>query len=367
MYISELDFEYIDNYSKFLQESINSLVYHTYSYKDFICNILNAKSRYLLILDEREVIASLPLIYKESDLGIVYNSLPFFGSIGDLVLKKGYQSKLADIFLLLKKYLLDILIDKNIISLVLITNPFSGFSISDVIRNLFDEYDYISNNYLVFGDKRLLYLTLFNFENDFNNGIFEIIRDTTKRNIKKSLKLGVRVEIRNDMLDFLKLVHYENMEKIGGKKKPESFFYKMGDYFSKGKDYNLFVSFLGKEPVAALLVFYHRDIVEYFIPVIKEEYRSTQALSLAIFFAMEDSFYKGYKVWNWGGTNLEQHSLINFKKKWSNKLLLYDYIILFNKSKKEFILKSLNNIKEKFDYFYVFPFKYLDSIVYESE
>ncbi len=373
MILKKLNYDYIESYNLFLKSSLNSLFYHDYKYKEFICNILDSKSDYILFFDDLdvtnlEIIACFPFIYKESSLGIVYNSLPFFGSIGDLILSQNYLTKLDFIYKLLKEKLLDILLNENIISFVIINNPFSSFfagikfSVGDIINELFEQNQFIKDNYLIFKDQRLLYLTIFDFYSNFKENIFKIIKDTTKRNINKAVKMNINVEIRNDMLDFLKIVHYENMDKINGKKKPDDFFLKLDSFFNKGIDYNLFVSFFNKEPIAALLVFYYKNFVEYFIPVIRNEYRSTQALSLAIYSAMEDSFYKGYKIWNWGGTHLDQINLINFKKKWANKFLLYDYIILFNKNKKDLLLNRLNEIKEIFDFFYVFPFKDLASL-----
>lgn len=385
MIIKKLDLNYKKEYDLFLKNSLYSLFYHTYSYKDFLCDILDSKDNYLLFInnnDERkfnnenienknheEIIACLPLIYKESNFGIVYNSLPFFGSIGDLILNENHKDKLNLIYELLKRELINILENNDVISLVIINNPFINFksdknsSMDNIVNSLFIENKFIEQNYLIFNDKRLLYLTMFNFEDNFESNIFKIVRDTARRNINKAMKLGIKVEIRNDMLDFLKHVHYENMDKMNGKRKPDVFFDKLEKYFNEGRDYNIFVSFFNADPVAALLVCYYKDVVEYFVPVIKEEYRSTQALSLAIYYAMEDSFYKGYRIWNWGGTHLEQISLINFKKKWSNKLLFYDYIILFNKNKKDLLFNSLSNIQESFNYFYFFPFKELNNLI----
>ena len=92
--------------------------------------------------------------------------------------------------------------------------------------------------------------------------------------------------------------------------------------------------------------------------MIKEEYKSTQVLSKIIFEAMFEASTKGFKIWNWGGTWINQDSVHRFKKRWGSKQLTYSYLTTFNKT------KLLNNKKEffldKYPFSFVLPFDELE-------
>ena len=114
------------------------------------------------------------------------------------------------------------------------------------------------------------------------------------------------------------------MISIGGLPKHESFFMNI-DSFMKKEDWAVFVATLNEKPIAALLGFYFNNTVEYFTPVIKVEFRNTQALPFLIYSAMKDAISMGYINWNWGGTWLTQSGVYDFKKKWNTKDYPYFY------------------------------------------
>lgn len=90
------------------------------------------------------------------------------------------------------------------------------------------------------------------------------------------------------------------MAQINGIAKSDRFFNLIPQIFEYGKDYKIYTGFLNNEPIAALLIFYFNKTVEYFTPVVVENYRSYQALSLVIYEAMKDAVKDGYEWWNWG-------------------------------------------------------------------
>jgi len=104
---------------------------------------------------------------------------------------------------------------------------------------------------------------------------------------------------------------------------------------------------------------YHKNFIEYFIPAIKEEYRNTQVLSYIIYNCMEEAWRKGYRIWNWGGTHLEQLILMRFKKKWANSLSYYYYITFFNLKKYELLLSNFKDVIKIFNFYYIIPYRYL--------
>jgi lipid II:glycine glycyltransferase (peptidoglycan interpeptide bridge formation enzyme) len=143
--------------------------------------------------------------------------------------------------------------------------------------------------------------------------------------VRKGEKLGVEVIVENDAMTFLMTVHEENMREIGGLAKPQRFFKALPQYFRSGQDYRLYVARLEGEPVAAVLVFFYNRTVEYYTPVVRKEYRNSQALSVAIFRAMCDAAGQGYAWWNWGGTWLSQDGVYRFKSRWGTQNLPYRY------------------------------------------
>ena len=113
------------------------------------------------------------------------------------------------------------------------------------------------------------------------------------------------------------------------------------------------------EIAAALLVFYYKNWVEYYVPVINPIYRSSQPLSAIIFTAMSDASFKlQAKYWNWGGTLSDQSTLYNFKSKWGSLNYAYEYRT-YVKNPDNFMRLSEIQILENYSNFYVFPFEKL--------
>ena len=110
--------------------------------------------------------------------------------------------------------------------------------------------------------------------------------------------------------------------------------------------------------VAALLLFYHNKTVEYFTPVIKKQYRSTQALSYIIYSAMIEAREKGFLNWNWGGTWSSQSGVYDFKKKWGTKDNHYYYYIKI--SNKELLKSTIEILENEYYGFYTIPYNMLN-------
>mgnify|MGYP000157704023 CR=1 FL=1 len=348
-----------EKYNSFLKKS-NSLFYHKLEYINFLCDILGSESKLYLFFDNQEIVASVPFIFKESEYGIVYNSLPFFGSIGDFLLLDEYINQEHVYRKVFIDVVLDILSNDDTIAVTFISNPFSQFSILKLINDILSQInDRLKMNYKIFWDMRLLYLSFLFFEDNFEGNFKKMVKDSTVRNINKAKRLGIKILKDKSKLNFLKEIHYENILKIGGKNKPEKFFSMLDNYFTFSVDYDLYIGYLDNQQIAALLVMYHKNFIEYFKPAIKEEYRNTQVLSYIIYNCMEEAWRKGYRIWNWGGTHLEQLILMRFKKKWANNLSYYYYITFFNLKKYELLLSNFKDVIKIFNFYYIIPYRYL--------
>ena len=144
------------------------------------------------------------------------------------------------------------------------------------------------------------------------------------------------------------------MESIGGKPKSSKFFELIKKYFESNLDYDIYVANKDGIYISAMLVFYYNNVVEYFTPVVKVEYRSFQPLSLLIFQAMVDNSNKKFKWWNWGGTWLSQDGVYRFKSRFGAIDKEYKYFIKVNNQ------DIYNSTKEKllseYENFYTIPF-----------
>jgi len=332
MQIKKLQKQDYEKYENFLLSFDESLLYYSTKYKELLEEYLGVESEYLLIVDENENIqAVLPLMKKEGKFGIIINSLPFYGSNGGVLAKdeKAYQ-------ILLDYY------DKisyNVAGSTYITNP--------LLKETKDlKYDVL--------DKRIGQWTFIGYEEKMEENIMKSFHSKTRNMVRKAIKENVEVEIDNSQIDFLYETHYENITSIGGKAKEKRFFELTEKYFEKEKDYNIYIAKLNGKKIGALLLFYYNKTVEYFTPATLSEYRSYQPTSLIIYQAMIDACQKGYKWWNWGGTWLTQDGVYRFKKRFGAVDKEYKYFIKINNediynSNKEELLKEYDN-------FYVIPF-----------
>ena len=114
-----------------------------------------------------------------------------------------------------------------------------------------------------------------------------------------------------------------------------------------------------------MLIFYFNGTVEYFTPVIRPEFRHTQALALVIYEAMKDAVQeKACKLWNWGGTWLSQGGVYDFKKRWGTEdYPYYYYTKVFNQ---ELLKVNSKDLLDEYAGFYVLPFNELKDMKNEK-
>jgi len=298
-----------NNYVNFLNELNQFLFYYSLEYKKFICSILKCKSIYLIAKKNEKIEGALPLMIKDGNLGKIINSLPFYGSHGGILYK---NEKAKDSLL---KAFKKIEQKKIISSCTFIENPFENYETKSIV----------SYNY---SDTRIGQITF--FKNLQIDELMNKFHYKTRNMIRKAQKNNISISIENEKIDFLKKTHNENMRAIGGIPKPDIFFSELEKNFIKGKDYKIYIAKKDQKIISALLVFYHSNGVEYYMPVTKSEYRTLQPLSLIIYNAMKDSILDGLKFWNWGGTWMTQDGVYRFKSRWGTQDINYNYFTKIN-------------------------------------
>lgn len=173
------------------------------------------------------------------------------------------------------------------------------------------------------------------------------------------------VHVDNTAIDFLMHTHQANMQRIGGRSKSDAFFELFPQHFVADKDYAIYVAECGGQRVAALLLFYYNDAVEYYVPAISHDYREQQPLALVVFQAMVESVARGCRVWNWGGTWLSQDGVYKFKKKWGTSEKEYLYYTHIGND--DLCRASPDELMTEYGNFFVIPFSLFDKPVTTSE
>ena len=345
--IIELKPDYYEAYEAFIDENKGFLWYSSMAYLLFFKEYLKANDRYLIALIKDKIVGCLPLFsFSDKKYGQILNSLPYYGSTGGLLIDKRLSTDKA-IFISDKLFdeLEKIIKSENVAGLTVITSPFDTFS-----KNYLEEYFSAD-----FKDFRIGQLTPLPKNHDDLMSVFQSPRP---RNIRKALKsnIKVRTSTLQDDFNFLEETHQENIKTIGGKFKDSNFFNLVRQGKAK-ETFKLYIAEYEGQRVAALLLFYFNETVEYFTPCTLGEYRNLQPSSLLIYEAMKDAINSQYRFWNWGGTWESQYGVYDFKKRWGAVDKKYHYFTkIFNKQLLEL---SQHEIEVAYPNFYTLPFKYL--------
>ncbi len=317
--------------NSFVENHNEGLFYYKPRFIKFLEKILSANSISILLKRNGLIEAIFPLIIKKGVYGNVINSLPFFGSNG------GILSSNEEAGITLFKYFIKYIRKFSPLSSTIISNPFENkISFRGPLH-----------------DFRIAQWTDLTKLNSY--GLPENSDSSVKRNLKKALSNNIKITQDQNSLFFLKEIHLQNMNAIGGKIKPDNFFEYIPKFFDYGKEWNLFLAKIDNNPIAALLTFQCSKTVEYFMPVTKVEFRNIQPSSLLLHHAMNDAKNKGFFRWNWGGTWLGQEGVYKFKKKWGAKECKYKYHVDIDE--KKFNNLPLNKIIDEYPFFYLKPFK----------
>jgi len=336
-------------YQNLLDTSASALFTHSLNYRKFLSSILkNSTDKYLCLYINGELEAAVPVFIQDSPLGIVVNSLPYYGSHGGIITKAEHTDG-ALIYSLLLNAINDLCKRIDALSCTIIESPFDS-----------------NEHYQTFGadlhDERIgqvVHLPKVDEANSYAYTLLHSFHQKTRNIVRKSFKaeFTVRHEDSEKMLKKLHAIHNQNILEIRGKPKTWSAFKAIKENFSYDDDYRVYYASTGENLVAALLVFYFKETVEYYTPVIKREFRNQQPLSLLIFQAMYDAVIeKKMSKWNWGGTWKSQKSVYHFKSRWGSVDYPYKYHVKTFKN-----IDSLRNLDRKeiirnFDDYFVYPF-----------
>jgi hypothetical protein len=340
------------DYQQLLIETPEAMFNHSLLYRKFLQqSLISAQDYYLLAYDGGDVVAALPLFLKLGPLGGVVNSLPFYGSHGG-VIAKPVAGELAISALMVAFN--DFCHERNVICSTLIELP------SDPNKDFYNGYlfDYCEERI-----GQITKLPKCGEGTKVEESLLSMIHLMPKRAILRAKKCGFIVGHNGDYLTFkaLHALHDENIRSLGGIPKTWLVFEAIREVFKYDQDYRIYTATYDGNIVCALLIFYFKGMVEYFIPVTLQEYRSHQPLSLLIFTAMRDAVVeRGATHWNWGGTWLSQKGVYQFKSRWGTTDHPYRYHIRAYRDSSFFQHLSKADLLNGYPYFYTIPFSALD-------
>lgn len=326
-------------YDFWVQVHAESMLYHSLPYLEMIAELTNSDIKLFCALDDNKVIRGvLPVLSRAGVYGTVYNSLPYYGSHGAILAKD------EDVRKSLLSFWNDLASKENVATATMIENIASDKSIAnDIVCTLTDE--------------RIGQLTPILCNEGHETFLMDSYHSKTRNVVRKAQKQGFSVSVENDQMHFLYETHKENMEVIGGLAKEKKFFDHISKHFKVNKDYKIWVARDNDIPIAALLLFYYKDTVEYFTPVIVDEWRERQPLSLLIFEAMCDASKRGYKLWNWGGTWASQKGVYLFKNRWGAIDRPYRYFVHIQNQ--NIYQSTPEELLQEYPGFFVLPFNCL--------
>ena len=202
MRICKLNYDYFSKYDEYVRSHKQGLFYYSIKFKQFIEQICNVKSHYLIAIDENNDISGvMPLMIKDGVMGQIINSLPYYGSNGGVLAN---SKKIAESLYL--KYS-DIITKGSYSAATYVENPLHP----DVVSY---DYDYL--------DERIGQWTCLKAQTV--DTLMTAFDSSTRRNIRKSKKQGIDVIVDNLAIDFLKQTHQANMADINGLAKSDQFF-----------------------------------------------------------------------------------------------------------------------------------------------
>lgn len=322
------------DYTAFLQDLDESLLYYSISYKAFLEDLLHCHGRYWIARENGRIAGVLPILESDGPYGRVLNSLPYYGSNGGVLATSQSASDA-----LWRQFDLFASAD-GVAAATIVCNPLLPEDPPPIAHDFVDE--------------RIGQFTPLTPGDDPGETVFGAIDGSTRRNVRKAQKSGVSVSVDNSALGFLEEVHRQNMAEIGGKAKSPRFFETFPKHFEADRDYRIYVAHIGDEPVAALLLFYFNSTVEYFTPVTVGAHRNSQPTALIIYQAMIDAIGRGYTRWNWGGTWLTQDGVYRFKRKWGAEDRPYKYYVRVND--RSLLSRRPDELLDAYPDIYVVPF-----------
>jgi hypothetical protein len=306
----------------------------------------DAKPLYLVARNRDRLVGALPAYEQVGPRGIVINSLPYFGSHGDLLIDP--HEERGPVARALLAAVDDYRRSIDAISVNIVGQLFRADD-----RELLDAW-WISKV-----DDRIGQLSRLPRETARNDLLDAVLAKCTPKSrnlVRKGLKGRFVIGRSDSEADWkaLHCHHVNGMTRIGGNAKPWGHLIALRRAFSAADTCRLYTAHIDGTFAGGLLMLVWGQWAEYFMPVAVEEQRSNQVVSALIARVMVELAAEGVSLWNWGGTWRNQTGVYRFKKGWGSSDLTYGY---YGYSRREaFAGASSATLREDYPFFYLFPF-----------
>ena len=324
-------------------------MYFTSWFTAFACDVAGGTRLERSVLGSDGPVATMVLSGRDDDqVGRVLNSLPWFGSYGGVGLLPGAPASART----------EVLSEVR----ALIEDPTVGFTAINLVPSemphLTEYLDLLSPRMVV--PRRTQVTTLPRGPAGLEESLMSLFHPKARNAIRKGLGQGFRIDLQDtdEAWAALEALHAANMARIGGRAKSAHALGTLRKHVPP-ENRRLAVALSEHGPVAALLTARVGGTVEYLVPAVDEDSRTTQALSALIWHEMLAASATGARWWNWGGTGWQQESLLRFKSRLGGTVVEYATLV----SCTDHALQVLRNLDGQLpagllDY-YLYPFSHL--------
>lgn len=331
---------YVEFLNSLSKTNPSVLAYHYPFYRDILTNCSIGEPFYVGLYKNTELIAVLPGFIKQTSLGTVYNSMPFFGpNAGVLCLDTKYEE----------------ISHKLLIGYIDTKMKEMNSPISMAIYTPF-----LSNH-------RNLYLNNFSFtENIERQTQYLYISDTEwdskiRYDIRKAERAGITVSdtITDEKVDKLYAIYKKNCEDYNIPIKPKSTIIQLAANAKENGNTKFYFAHYQNQIIGALIVLFSINTLSYYLPCSTEDSKTLQPTTFLIVHAFREAKERKINYWNWEASPNKESGVFKFKQKWGSKESSYAVLVKLYCDKEHIKNLGVKTISEAFPYFYVYPFNKL--------
>lgn len=350
-----------EEYEKLVRASRNGMLYHSIQWKRLLESFTGAKPVYMVARKGGEIVGALPTFLKENPrYGNILNSLPFYGSNGGPVVSPRLPKEER------RQVKMDLLSAFNRVATE--NHCVTSTLITSVFENDIFMYDRVLRPEFV--DNRIEQITVFkppivDIEKEI---LYRTVDKRCRVAIRKAQRSGITTEVAEDLRDLHTFyeMHEKSIVNKHGIYKPIGFFELAFKILKQNESFRLLFAKKDGEIIGGLLLFYYKNMVEYYTPCFKLETSELQPLSLLIFEGMKDAIKNGYTMWNFGGTWHSQQGVLRFKRSWGPQQTSYYYYINSYGEIDSIRTLPAQTLLSEYQWFYVIPFNVLRPTVFDS-
>lgn len=313
------------------------LGYHFPFYRDMLIKIGVGKPVYLGAYLDDKLVGLLPSFSFQSSVGVVYNSLPFFGPNSG-VLCNADEFRFEVHAVLFHALFTRALQDKALCCVIY--TPF--------LFNEFDLYDSFMPDALVV-ERFTQYMSLVGIS--FEHG-------TRGNDARRAVRSGVTIskEVTRERIDVFYNIYEQNCMEFGIPQKPKECIVALTHSSIVGRFADIFFAVHENRLIGGLLVLRSPLTASYYLPCTLTSARALQPGSLLIHYAISKAQSCGLQFWNWESSPSRESGVYRFKEKWGaveSKYRIYVKLLqpgdVFNALGRQGILRHFPN-------YFVYPF-----------